>query len=117
MLPGLKVLVKTMLAAIPQLLNVFFLLAFVLLVFGILGVQLFSGTMHGRCRVTPYPIAVPAADITFDGSGQLPPYFAAMYDVFHNPDGPSVANQSYYDTVISDRDAFPWCGMTPVSQP
>ena len=55
-LPGLKMLVTTILKAISPLLSVSMLLLFLFALFGIFGVQLFSGSLHSRCRVTPYPV-------------------------------------------------------------
>ena len=45
----LRMLVELLLGCIPMLFNVFALLLFILFVFGILGVQLFSEDMKGRC--------------------------------------------------------------------
>ena len=45
----LRMLVELLLGCIPMLVNVFALIAFILFVFGILGVQLFSAGMRGRC--------------------------------------------------------------------
>jgi hypothetical protein len=54
---GLQNLVASILNSIPQLVGVLILLAFVFILFGIAGVQLFSGPqLHTRCRLTPYPV-------------------------------------------------------------
>ena len=45
----LRMLVELLLSCIPMLVNVFALIAFILFVFGILGCQLFSEEMRGRC--------------------------------------------------------------------
>lgn len=45
----LRMLVELLLGCIPMLTNVFALIAFILFVFGILGVQLFSRGLQGRC--------------------------------------------------------------------
>ncbi|CAM9577467.1 unnamed protein product, partial [Choristocarpus tenellus] len=55
-LPGLQKLVVSMLRSIPQLVSVVILLQFIFTVFGIFGVQIFAGTQHARCRLTPYPV-------------------------------------------------------------
>ncbi|KAK3241741.1 mitochondrial thiamine pyrophosphate transporter [Cymbomonas tetramitiformis] len=49
--PGIKVLVTTLLESIPLLADVFLLLSWLFITFGILGAQLFSGRLYGRCRV------------------------------------------------------------------
>jgi voltage-dependent calcium channel L type alpha-1D len=48
---GMRVVVQSIFASIPALFNVFLLCAFIFLVFGIVGVQLWSGILHGRCYV------------------------------------------------------------------
>ena len=55
--PGLQSLVVSILNSIPQLVGVLVLLFFVFCLFGIAGLQMFSGPfMHTRCRLTPYPV-------------------------------------------------------------
>ena len=54
--PEMQKLVMSLLGSIPALLNVVVLLMFVFAIFGILGVQLWSGLLHARCRTTAYPI-------------------------------------------------------------
>jgi hypothetical protein len=70
MFPGLRQLVDALVNAIPSLAKVFFLLAFIFAIFGILGVQIWMGVQHGKCRSTPYPVVlppgVPYANITAD---------------------------------------------------
>jgi hypothetical protein len=48
--PGMKVLVRSLLDAIPPMANVALLCGFIFLVFGIIGIQLFSGALHHRCH-------------------------------------------------------------------
>lgn len=55
-LPELQKIIISMFRAIPALLSVLVLLLFTYLVAGILGMQLFSGKMHTRCRLTPFPV-------------------------------------------------------------
>lgn len=52
----MRVLVTSLLASIPGLANVVVLFSFVFLIFGILGVQLWAGLTHFKCRVTPFPL-------------------------------------------------------------
>lgn len=47
--PGLKVLVETIMSAIPQLGNILLLTSMYFLTFGIVGVQLWRGMFHHRC--------------------------------------------------------------------
>ena len=56
-MPGLRRLISSFMDSVPQLTNLVGLVCFVLLIFSILGMQLFGGeTMHMRCRTTPYPV-------------------------------------------------------------
>jgi hypothetical protein len=55
-LPELQKIIVAMLRAIPQLIYVMMLLIFTYTIFGILGLQLFAGSMHQRCRLTPFPV-------------------------------------------------------------
>jgi hypothetical protein len=56
MLPGMKVIIDSILMAIEPLANVVVLLIAVFVIFGILMTQLFMGVQHQRCRTTPFPI-------------------------------------------------------------
>ena len=47
--PGLKLLVQTVLDSVSGLFSVFLLISFFLLMFSILGMQLWSGVLHYRC--------------------------------------------------------------------
>ena len=63
--PGMKKLVTSLLSSIPELLHVVLFLGFMFFVFGIFGVQLWHGALHGRCRTTPFPLKLPAAEGTY----------------------------------------------------
>ena len=54
--PSMKRLIKTLLLSLPDLVNVVLFLAFFLVVFGIMGVQIFSGYTYYYCRTTPEPV-------------------------------------------------------------
>jgi len=57
-LPGLKKLITAMLHALPQTIDVLLYLFFTLfLIFGVVGMSLFLGSMSAVCRITPYPVA------------------------------------------------------------
>ncbi|KXZ43032.1 hypothetical protein GPECTOR_106g126 [Gonium pectorale] len=69
--PGLKMLVETLLAAVPLLVDVIFLLTWVFFVFGIVALNLFMGKLQKRCvllvggdetqPLAPSALAAPAA--------------------------------------------------------
>ena len=53
--PGMPVLVESILASIPALTNVMYLAAFIFLIFGMVGMNLFKGVLHYRCAVPMDP--------------------------------------------------------------
>jgi hypothetical protein len=53
---GMKKLVNALLKSIPELLTVVAFLFFLFFLYGAIGVQLWSGILHPRCRLTPYPL-------------------------------------------------------------
>ncbi|KAE9028177.1 hypothetical protein PF005_g2409 [Phytophthora fragariae] len=61
---GMKKLVSALLKSIPELLTVVAFLSFLFFLYGVIGVQLWSGVLHPRCRLTPYPLRLDP-DITF----------------------------------------------------
>jgi voltage-dependent calcium channel L type alpha-1D len=54
--PGIKKLVTALLKSIPELLTVVAFMFFLFFLYGVIGVQLWSGVMHSRCRLSPYPL-------------------------------------------------------------
>ena len=55
-LPNIRILIGTLLASVSQLGGVLSLALFFFLIFAILGVNLFAGLTHFRCRQTPEPV-------------------------------------------------------------
>lgn len=55
-MPTMRKLIKALLNSIPQLANVLIFLTFIILLFGILGLQEFKGKVYNRCRTTPEPV-------------------------------------------------------------
>jgi Ion transport protein len=60
---GMRIMIKSLFAAIPSLLNVGFLLGFAFVLYGILCLNIFTGITHARCRLTPYPVSIPASHL------------------------------------------------------
>lgn len=54
-LPNIRILIGTLLASVSQLGGVLSLALFFFLIFAILGVNLYAGLTHFRCREKPYP--------------------------------------------------------------
>jgi len=85
---GLKVLTNSLLASLPALGNVAILLAFSYLVFAILGMELYRGHMHYRCRLTPYPVKLDFDPLNAPVDWQFPP------------------NQSYIDNIVTSPESY-----------
>ncbi|KAE9244476.1 hypothetical protein PF004_g5659 [Phytophthora fragariae] len=62
MFPGMRRLTSALLNAIPALYSVVGLQLFAFLMFGILGVEFFSGRMSRVCRLTEFPVRLPPGD-------------------------------------------------------
>ena len=89
--PGMRLLVSSLLKSIPALLNVVALLLFVFSIFGILGVQLWAGLQHTRCRVTQYPVTIsPDAENYYCNVLQD----EEMCDTFHGDESKSTVGET-----------------------
>jgi hypothetical protein len=51
LVPGMAVLISSIISTVPKLANVLALCGFIFLVFGIVGMELFKGTLHYRCAL------------------------------------------------------------------
>ncbi|RHZ38551.1 hypothetical protein DYB31_009529 [Aphanomyces astaci] len=76
-----EILTNSLLASLPALGNVFVLLMFCMLVFGILGMEIYRGAYHFRCRVTPYPVVLPP-----NGTFNYPPNASYISLVQQSPE-------------------------------
>ena len=63
-LPGMRKLITSLLRALPSLSYAILFMIQIFLLFGILGVQQFSGIFMQRCRITPEPIPRPGTNGT-----------------------------------------------------
>ena len=100
--PKLRALVMAILRAVPDLANVFIVLAFMFVIFGILGLALFAGKMNFRCRMTPYPVAIGAT-----GSAVMAAFNrdAAIWML----DGETKS--ALLEEIFTNRTAFPFCAF------
>jgi hypothetical protein len=105
-LPGLQLIVKSLLASIPALSSVIVLIMFVFTIFGILGNQLFVGITHNRCRLTPYPVTL---DYRPDVHGMLPVNGSKDFQCVPDFGGKKGRDTNYdnIDTTI-DKEDSPW---------
>ena len=69
--------------------------------------------MHSRCRLTPYPVAIPPGDLAANASLQYDGLYFAMLSQWSG--NASDASAQYIDAVIQDRDHFPYCGAGDVN--
>ena len=105
-LPKLRDLVKSLFASLPPLANVVIVLLFLCVIFGIFGVQLWSGKMNYRCRLVSQPI-------------QLPPELVQQYRIAQfafNTNNSDTENVDWYINFLTNRTAFPWCGYQPTDE-
>ncbi|KDO23983.1 hypothetical protein SPRG_10680 [Saprolegnia parasitica CBS 223.65] len=96
--PGLKVLTNSLLSSLPALGNVAILLAFIYIVFAILGMEIWRGAFHSRCRLTPFPIALPFDALNPPGANAYPVSAAYLAKVLANP--------AWYRCNKSDGSAY-----------
>lgn len=62
--PGMRIMVETLLRSIPELMSVATLLAAFFWIAALVGITLWGGALSYRCRATPWPIVMPP-DNTF----------------------------------------------------
>lgn len=55
-MPSMKILISTLLASVAQLGGVLVLALFFFTIFAILGISLWIGSIHKRCRLTQFPV-------------------------------------------------------------
>ena len=55
-IPSMRRLVGTLVQSLNELVNVGIFIGFLFVLFGIIGLQLFQGTMYNSCRLTPEPV-------------------------------------------------------------
>jgi hypothetical protein len=54
--PEMRIQINALLSSVPSLLNAVCFMLFIFILFGILGVQQFEGSMYQRCRLTEFPL-------------------------------------------------------------
>lgn len=64
---GMRILVGSLVASLPSLLDVFELFGFLMLVFGVIGVETFAGRLHYRCVDAAGEFPLPAASRASSG--------------------------------------------------
>jgi len=99
---GLKVLTNSLLASLPALGNVAILLAFSYLVFAILGMELWRGDFHHRCRITPFPVQLDFNASNAPYPDAYPPNDSYIQAVTANPDLYRCKNPSGQSYEIND---------------
>jgi len=108
-IPKMRLIVVALLKSTEELLNLGFVLAFVFIVFGILGLQSFSGVPNFRCRATAFPIAMSATDV-FQYNIEVNRIVAEGID----PMSPTELSATEFPLVwdvlhVANRTRFPYC--------
>lgn len=143
-LPGMRALVRSLLNAIPGLLNVAAMILLVCFIWGAVrasaarapyhvpppcffgfvlptsrrlqvGVQLWMGDFHQRCRLTPLPIVVGASELLAPpgvaASGLDAVYWTHLAGFAAGGDGRrAAAAVAYVSQIATNRSAYPYCG-------
>ncbi|KAL3673207.1 hypothetical protein V7S43_000930 [Phytophthora oleae] len=78
---GMKKLVSALLKSIPELLTVVAFLSFLFFLYGVIGVQLWSGVLHPRCRLSPSPLRLDP-DLTFQDFDEYKSKIMANYSLY-----------------------------------
>lgn len=94
---GIKKLVTSLLKSIPELLTVVAFLSFLFFLYGVIGIQLWSGVLHSRCRLTPYPIRLDP-NLTYES-------FASYQEM-------ALANISLFKCLDEESDQIPVSNST-----
>lgn len=102
---GMKKLVTALLRSIPELLTVVAFLCFLFFLYGVIGVQLWSGVLHARCRLTPYPVALNSS-ITFKEIEVYQASVLANYSHFICTD--DSGHQIPVESPEWSHDSSPW---------
>ena len=109
-LPGLRRVIQSLISSIPYLIDLVILVGFCLLIFSILGMQLFSGKMHYRCRLTEFPVRLdPTCNSTStDNYLGLDCWKTYLDNVLADPDVYRCSNITILDKDIDDKSSSPW---------
>ncbi|TMW68721.1 hypothetical protein Poli38472_006189 [Pythium oligandrum] len=101
---GMKKLVSALLKSIPELLTVVAFLIFLFFLYGVIGVQLWSGVLHPRCRLTPYPVRLDP-NVTYTGLQTYQEKILADYSLFtcNGDDGQPIPVRE-----DATHDTSPW---------
>ena len=117
-LPGLRVLIDSFAASVPQLLNVAGLCAFVFFLFGIAGVQLLAGRLNQRCFLpagtngSTSPVLAEPDDLKLcrladSGAGRACPVVDGVQSVcMHGPVNPNRDITSFDNTLVAFLTIF-----------
>ena len=118
-LPGLRRVISSLVNSAQGLLDLIILVTFALLIFSILGMQLFQGKMHSRCRLTPFPVRLdPTCTSNATNNFRNLDCWSAYIDtVTRDPElwrcvDPSGNPITTLDDDIKDKSSSPWATPT-----
>jgi hypothetical protein len=74
--------------------------------------QLWAGLLNYRCRLTEFPVVVPAGELLRHNFSTEATFFAAFAAYYSGT--PSNATTAYVESVLHNRTAYPFCGALTV---
>jgi hypothetical protein len=98
-IPELKIQVSAMLSALPKLGDVVTLLMFFMGIFAILALQLFSGKLHYRCRLTEFPVTIPYS---------MYAEYNLEAQAYAGSGGETMG--ALMTEIVNNRTTYPFCG-------
>lgn len=118
-LPGLRRVIQSLVNSAQGLLDLVILVTFALLIFSILGMQLFQGKMHSRCRLTPFPVRLDPTCTSNETNNfrTLDCWSSYIDSVTKDPElwrcrDPSGNLMTTLDADIKDKSSSPWATPT-----
>jgi hypothetical protein len=112
-LPGMRALVRSLLNSIPGLLNVAALIALVCFIWGAVGVQLWMGSFHQRCRLTGAPIFMNESELVAPPlvmeAGFDSVYWTNLGAFARGNASASPESYAYVWQLVINRTAYPLC--------
>lgn len=101
----MKKLVTALLQSIPDLVTVAGFLMFLLFLYGVVGVELWSGALHARCRLTPYPLRL-EENLTYESFSEYQEEIIAQFA--HSPCTDHSGEQISLRNSAWNHDTSPW---------
>ncbi|CAD7923849.1 unnamed protein product, partial [Amoebophrya sp. A120] len=99
-LPGLRKIIRTFFLSVSRLVNVAAMFLFLIVVFGILGINFLGGVLHRFCRFTPEPL------IFYDSTGLGNAGTGLLTWLTSEPHAIDIATQATFPAVLLQTNPF-----------